>query len=113
LGIYMRLARIGGRESVDLVEAELEDRFSDIPEEARELLAITRLRADAKAAGVERVVAGPAGIAVYPRDGADLDAEGLGLTAKEDCLVLPEAIEDAGARIDRAADLIAELAERS
>ena len=113
LGIYMRLARMDDRDEVDLVQAELEDRFGDIPDEARQLLAATRLRADARRAGIAKVGAGPAGIALTPREGAALpgDPGAFGLENRDGVLVLAEAIEDPAARLDRTATLLRELAE--
>ncbi|MBB1498757.1 helicase-related protein [Paracoccus sp. MC1862] len=111
LEIYMRLARMDSSEAVDLLEAELEDRFGDIPPEARTLLQIVRLREAAHAAGIARVVAGPAGIVLYPREGVAPDAEGL--ERQEDCLVLREAIEDPRERLDRTAELLAAIVESS
>ncbi|WP_299361583.1 helicase-related protein [uncultured Paracoccus sp.] len=111
LGLYIRLARVDDRDAVDVIETELEDRFGDLPEPARRLLAITRLRSDARTAGVARVVGGPNGIAFYPWPGTKLDGAGLGLQDKDDCLVLAEAIEDPEQRLKRAADLVLALAE--
>ncbi len=108
LGVYMRLARLADADAVDLVEAELEDRFGEIPPEARHLLTAARLRMDARAAGVARVVAGPAAIALYPRPGVTLAADGL--ERKDDCAILREPIEDAADRMARAAGLLAMLA---
>ena len=113
LEIYMRLARMDSSEAVDLLEAELEDRFGEIPAEARVLLETVRLREAAHAAGIARVVAGPAGIVLYPREGVTPDAEALGCERKEDCLVLREAIEDPRERLDRTAGLLAAVAERA
>ena len=113
LEIYMRLARMDSSEAVDLLEAELEDRFGEIPADARVLLETVRLREAAHAAGIARVVAGPAGIVLYPREGVTPDAEALGCERKEDCLVLREAIEDPRERLDRTAGLLAAVAERA
>ena len=109
----MRLARMDDRDEVDLVQAELEDRFGDIPDEARQLLAATRLRADARRAGIAKVGVGPAGIALTPREGAALpgDPGAFGLENRDGVLVLAEAIEDPAARLDRTATLLRELAE--
>ena len=55
LGTYMRLARLDEHDEVDLVAAELEDRFGDMPDAARALIAATRLRADARRAGIAKL----------------------------------------------------------
>ncbi len=111
LGVHMRLARLAEADAVDLLSAELEDRFGEIPPAAQLLLATARMRIDARTAGVARVVAGPAAIALYPRPGVTLSAEGL--EAQDDCVLLREGIEDAAARLARAADLLAALAGRA
>jgi len=111
LEIYMRLARLDSGQAVDLIEAELEDRFGDIPEPARRLLALARLREMARRAGVARVVAGPAGIVLHPRNGRALKAEGFTLDSDGGALVLREAIEDTAQRLERTADLLAAAAD--
>ena len=113
LSIYMRLARLDDPDGADLLEEELEDRFGDVPREADLLLAMARLRANAREAGVSRVVAGPTAIAIYPRDGRDLAPEGWGLDAADGCFILREAIDDAQARLGRVMELIASLADQA
>ena len=116
LGTYMRLARLDEHDEVDLVAAELEDRFGDIPDAARALIAATRLRADARRAGIAKLGAGPAGIALHLREGAALLGGrgdwGLdwGLEDRDGVMVLPEAIDDPAARLDRVAALLRDLA---
>ncbi|MRX52227.1 DEAD/DEAH box helicase [Paracoccus sp. S-4012] len=109
LEVYMRLSRLDAAEGVDLLEAELEDRFGDIPDPARWLLRTARMRAQARAIGIARIVAGPKGIALYPRNGVELNAKTL--EKGDDGLVLRECIADAGERLDRLADLLSPLAD--
>ena len=108
----MRLARLDEHDEVDLVAAELEDRFGDIPDAAQALIAATRLRADARRAGIAKLGAGPAGIALHLREGAALPgAPGdWGLEDRDGVMVLPEAIDDPAARLDRVAALLRDLA---
>jgi transcription-repair coupling factor (superfamily II helicase) len=46
----------------------LEDRFGVVPDDARHLLLIARIRTRARAAGIRRIDAGPAAIALTPHD---------------------------------------------
>jgi len=111
LEIYMRLARLEATEAVDLLEAELEDRFGAIPQEARMLLSAARLGAAARAAGMARVTAGPTGITLCPHDGRIPDAERFGLEEKDGCLILREDLEDAEQRLERTTDLLSAMAD--
>ncbi|TCP37053.1 helicase-related protein [Sphingomonas sp. BK235] len=108
--IYARLARIDDGEALDVLEEELEDRFGALPEEARTLLAVARLRVDARAAGIAAVAAGPAAIALTPRPGVEIDAAAHGLEAKERRLLLRERIDSPHERLERAGALLRELA---
>ncbi|MBB3695726.1 helicase-related protein [Sphingomonas sp. BK580] len=108
--IYARLARIDEGEALDALEEELEDRFGALPEEARTLLAVARLRVDASAAGIAAVAAGPAAIALTPRPGVEIDAAAHGLEAKERRLLLRERIDSPRERLERAGALLRELA---
>ncbi|MBW6528934.1 DEAD/DEAH box helicase [Sphingomonas sp. RHCKR7] len=108
--IYARLARIDEAETLDALEEELEDRFGALPDEARTLLAVARLRVDARAAGIAAVAAGPAAIALTPCPGVEVDAAAHGLEAKERRLLLRERIDDPRARLERAGALLRALA---
>ncbi|MBY9065149.1 DEAD/DEAH box helicase [Sphingomonas yunnanensis] len=109
--LYARLARIDGGEALDALEEELEDRFGAMPDEARALLAVARLRVDARAAGIAAVAAGPAAIALTPRPDVQVDAAAHGLEAKERRLLLRERIDAPDARLERAGALLRELAQ--
>lgn len=109
--IYARLARTMDGEALDALEDELEDRFGALPDEACTLLTVARLRVDARAAGIARVVAGPAAIALEPRGQVTIDAAAHGLEAKDRRLLLREAIEDPHARLERTAALLRALAD--
>ena len=106
VSLYVRLARTADAAALDAFEAELDDRFGDLPEAARTLLTVARIRIAARAAEVARVDAGPAAIALTPRRGARIDAAAAGLTEKGDRLLLAERIEDGDARLTRVAELM-------
>jgi transcription-repair coupling factor (superfamily II helicase) len=66
LALYLRLARLSDGGALEAFEAELNDRFGEPPEQAEALLATTRIRMLAKAAGIVRIDAGPAAVAFTP-----------------------------------------------
>jgi transcription-repair coupling factor (superfamily II helicase) len=68
LALYLRLARLAEGGALDTFEAELTDRFGELPEEAEALLTLARIRLLAKAAGLTRIDAGPAAVAFTPRE---------------------------------------------
>ena len=109
--LYARLARITEAAALDALEDELEDRFGALPEEARTLLATARLRVDARTAGIAKVNAGPAAVALEPHNGTAIDAAAFGLEQKERRFLLRERIDDPFARLERAGELVRELAE--
>ncbi|WP_335299305.1 TRCF domain-containing protein [Sphingomonas adhaesiva] len=104
--LYARLARLTDAGALDRFEEELEDRFGTIPPEAATLLTIARIRAEARAAGVARIDAGPAAIALTLREDATLDAAARGLEQSNDRWLLRERIEDAGDRLTRVQALL-------
>ena len=110
--LYTRLARLSDAAAIDLFEEELEDRFGALPEEATVLLAIARLRAGARAAGIARIVAGPGAIALEPRGGTTIEAGDIALEEKNGRLLLREQIEDPLARLERVGEVV-ELATAS
>ncbi|MEP9403492.1 DEAD/DEAH box helicase [Sphingomonas silueang] len=110
LMLYGRLARIEDAGALDAFEEELEDRFGALPEEARLLIDLARVRLLACAAGVAKVDAGPAAIALTPRSGVALAAV-EGLVEKGGRWLLAERIEDAGVRVARVREVLEVLAE--
>ena len=108
--LYARIGRLADAPALDAFEAELEDRFGAIPDEARTLLIVARIRVDAHAAGIARIDAGPAAIALTPRREATLDAAAAGLTEAGDRLLLTERIEESAERLARVAGLLETLA---
>ena len=103
LALYGRLARLANGAGVDSFEAELEDRFGAIPDEAARLMLLARIRVAARGAGVLRVDAGPAAIALTPRRKADAPA---GLEAKGDRWILAERIDQPDRRAERVLEIL-------
>jgi transcription-repair coupling factor (superfamily II helicase) len=61
MSLYRRLSTIETREDIDRFAAELIDRFGPLPEEVKHLFEIVTIKQLAKAAGVEKIDAGPKG----------------------------------------------------
>lgn len=110
VALYGRLARIGDLAQLEAFEAELVDRFGELPDEAAALIATARVRALARAAGIARIDAGPAAIALTPRSETRLDAAAAGLVEKGDRLLLQGAFDDPAARLARVEALLSDLA---
>lgn len=104
--LYARLARLTDGTALDRLEEELADRFGAIPDEAATLLTIARIRAEARAAGVARIDAGPAAIALTLRKDATIDPAAQGLEESGDRWLLRERLEDAGDRLARVQALL-------
>ena len=103
LALYGRLARLMDGAAVDAFEAELEDRFGAIPDDAARLVLLARIRVAARAAGIYRIDAGPAAIALTPRHKGDAPG---GWVAKGDRWVLAQRIDAPDARAERILDLL-------
>ncbi|MGU3539398.1 helicase-related protein [Methylobacterium sp. A54F] len=115
LGLYTRLLRVGAAEEIDALATEMEDRFGPIPEAARALLTIARLRTACRDLDVACLSGGPQGIAadlrrgVRPRPGlADAD-----VTVRADRILLRTPCTSAEDRSRHAERLIARIAEGS
>jgi len=61
MSLYRRLAGIETRDDIDAFAAELIDRFGPLPDEVKHLFEIVAIKQLAKAAGVEKIDAGPKG----------------------------------------------------
>lgn len=109
LGLYARLARLTEAAAIDAFEDELSDRFGPLPSAAGALLARARLTVLARAAGIARVDAGPAGLAFTPRPGVAADFARLNFKKKGARWLLAEATDEAE-RIDRVQALLELLA---
>ncbi len=106
--IYGRLARIEDAEGLDALADELEDRFGELPDAARLLIAEARVRCAARATAIARIDAGPAAVALTPRH--PLQTPPPGLTEKNGRLILAERIEDPHQRLERIEQLLETLA---
>ena len=110
VGLYGRLARVGDMAALNSFEQELGDRFGELPDAAARLIAVARVRLLARRAGIEKVDAGPAAIALTPRSGANFDgATAAGLEDKGGRLLLKERIDDPAERLERLAVVLCEL----
>jgi transcription-repair coupling factor (superfamily II helicase) len=101
VALYVRLARIESEGELDAFEEELEDRFGQLPESARTLLALAAIRCLAREARLCRIDAGPAAIALTPRSDFEGDLGEAGLVESGERYLLSERIEDAGERLQR------------
>jgi transcription-repair coupling factor (superfamily II helicase) len=111
VSLYARLARIDADSDLDAFEMELEDRFGAIPDTASRLLAIARIRLKMRAAGIARIDAGPAAIAVTLRPGAKAPPASLDLREKSGRWLLAERIEDPHHRLVRVDALLDEWSD--
>ncbi|MEQ9314421.1 MAG: TRCF domain-containing protein, partial [Henriciella sp.] len=68
LGLYRRLAEIDTEEGREGFAAELIDRFGPLPEETRQLLDVTAIKAACKSIGISKLDAGPKGVVMAFRD---------------------------------------------
>jgi len=107
LDLYVRLARLSSAEEIDAFEHEIEDRFGALPPEVATILAVARIGVLAREAGIARIDAGPAAIAVTPRP--DCTATLAGFTEKDDRLILAERIDDPSKRAERLYAILEEL----
>ncbi len=70
MSLYRRLSSIETRDEIDRFAAELIDRFGPLPEEVKHLFEIVVIKQLAKAAGVEKIDAGPKGGTIAFRNNA-------------------------------------------
>jgi transcription-repair coupling factor (superfamily II helicase) len=112
LGLYVRMARADEEGEIEALEQELLDRFGPLPPDAEQLMEIARIALLARTAGVARVDAGPAAIALTPRGRQKRPPRGLGLISKEGRWLLKEATEDEErpARVIELLEVLGELA---
>jgi transcription-repair coupling factor (superfamily II helicase) len=68
LSLYRRIANLASEEDTDMLLAELVDRFGTLPASVRNLFAIIALKQLCKLANVEKIDAGPKGLAIGFRD---------------------------------------------
>lgn len=109
LSLYLRLARIEDSAGLDALRMELNDRFGELPEAAEVLLDAAHVRLLARAAGVRRIDAGPAAIAITPDNAKGKAPQAL--EAKEGrWLFRPESDEPAE-RMHELEGVLADLAD--
>jgi transcription-repair coupling factor (superfamily II helicase) len=107
ISLYARLGRLRSDAELDAFEAELEDRFGELPEEANLLLSITRIRERARGLDIARIDAGPAAMALTPRRNSTAASDIAGLVEKDGRLLLKEPLEDPADRLERLTALLA------
>ncbi|TDW61535.1 transcription-repair coupling factor (superfamily II helicase) [Novosphingobium sp. PhB55] len=109
LALYVRLARLVDANEADAFEAELCDRFGTLPAAAGRLIEAKKIAILAREVGIERIDAGPAAIALTPRDRKRPRPKTSELLAKGDRWILKERFE-AGERLWQVAALLESLA---
>ncbi len=77
LGLYRRVAQITDPKDVDAFASEIVDRFGPMPPEADNLLKVVALKTMCRAAGIDKVDAGPKGAVLSFRDNKFDNPEGL------------------------------------
>lgn len=109
VSLYARLARVSEQRELDALEAEVEDRFGTIPQEAATLFATTAIRLSARALDITRIDAGPAAIALTTAQEFGAIGADAGLTRKGERLILPERCEDPVERAEQVSALLETL----
>ena len=84
LNLYIRLARLTERGELEAFEAELEDRFGPLPDEARSLIDRALLTILACETGIRAVNAGPKAIALTPAEADETALKSAGLVPSDD-----------------------------
>jgi transcription-repair coupling factor (superfamily II helicase) len=108
--LYVRLARLRTIGQIDAIEDELSDRFGQLPEPIVTLLLTARIRVLARQAGVARIDAGAAAIAITARSSTSTgDWINAGLQASGERFILKTAIASVGERADRLLALLDDL----
>jgi transcription-repair coupling factor (superfamily II helicase) len=110
INLYARIARLASPAEQDALRDELEDRFGELPDETRALLAMAELARLAREARVARIDAGPTAVALTPRHDFDLDAAPAALERKGERLILREETEEGERRLRRVSELLETLA---
>ena len=77
MNLYRRIARLSGRAEIDGLAAEMIDRFGALPDEVENLLRVVAIKQSCRAAGVEKVEAGPKGATVAFRKDRFANPAGL------------------------------------
>jgi transcription-repair coupling factor (superfamily II helicase) len=77
LGLYRRIARLEDSHEIEAFAAELHDRFGALPAEVENLLSIVAIKGLCRAAGIEKLDAGPKGAVIAFHDETFSNPEGL------------------------------------
>jgi transcription-repair coupling factor (superfamily II helicase) len=77
LGIYRRVAQLADQNEIEAFGAELTDRFGTVPAEVDNLLKVIAIKQLCKAAGVDKVDAGPRGAVISFRNDDFTNPSGL------------------------------------
>jgi transcription-repair coupling factor (superfamily II helicase) len=77
LGLYRRIGGLATDAETEAMAAELVDRFGKLPEEVDNLLAVVSLKRACRAAGVEKLEAGPKGMVISFRGSSFRNPAGL------------------------------------
>ncbi|MEQ9144849.1 MAG: transcription-repair coupling factor [Parvibaculaceae bacterium] len=77
MALYRRLSQVETRQEIDAFAAELIDRFGPLPEEVDALLKIVEIKGLCRAAGIEKIDAGPKGAVLTFRDNVFANPAGL------------------------------------
>lgn len=77
LGLYRRLSALSEPADIDAFAAELVDRFGPLPQEVEHLLAVVRIKALCRSAGICEIEAGPKGAAFRFRNNSFRNPGGL------------------------------------
>ncbi len=77
LGLYRRISNLATDAETEAMAAELVDRFGPVPAEVENLLDVMRIKRACRAAGVEKLEAGPKGIVFQFRGNAFVNPAGL------------------------------------
>ncbi|HEY0043249.1 MAG TPA: DEAD/DEAH box helicase [Allosphingosinicella sp.] len=113
INLYVRIARLSSAAELEGLAEEMEDRFGTLPPDAAMLLETAKIRRLAREAGVERVDAGPAAIALTPRGrglaaGAQAARKG-GLEKKEGRYLLRQGTDPGERRLEAVRSLLESL----
>ncbi|MBD8734703.1 helicase-related protein [Sphingomonas sp. CFBP 13706] len=109
LTLYGQLAHLCDIAALDAFQAELEDRFGALPDNAVRLLECARIRALAAAADIRQIDVGPGAIAFTP--GNPTAALPAPFEQAKRRWLVRERIEDPLARLDRVRELLSDLSE--
>ena len=120
LGLYRRLADIDTEEGREGFAAELIDRFGPLPEETRQLLDVTAIKAACKSLGIAKLDAGPKGVVIAFREDTPIDPAQLMMLVRsrpnqfrlrpDSKLVMSQVPDDKQRRIQLIRNVLRELA---